>query len=53
MGKIKRIAIFISLDELDLLDKVDAMAKENYMSRSRFTKMAWRAYMKFLKRRIY
>ena len=53
MDKIKRVAIFISPDELDLLDKVDSIAKENCMSRSRFTKMAWRAYMKFLKRRVY
>ena len=51
--KIKRVAIFISPDELDLLDKVDSIAKENCMSRSIFTKMSWIVYMKFLKRRVY
>ena len=45
----KRIGVFISEHELDLLKEVDKTCRENYMSRSQFTKYAWRVYIKHLK----
>lgn len=45
----KRIAIAINKEEEKLLKEVDNAAKDNYMSRARFTKMAWRMYLNYLK----
>jgi len=53
MGKIKRIAVYLNDEDQKLMETVDEVCKENYMNRSRFTKLSWRAYLKFLKRRVY
>lgn len=49
----KRISIYINDEqEKKLLEEVDAMAKENYMTRSRFTKMSWLVYIKYLRKQV-
>jgi metal-responsive CopG/Arc/MetJ family transcriptional regulator len=54
MDKIIRVATFInSKAEKKLLKEVDESCKKNYMSRSRFTKIAWRTYLAFLKNNKY
>lgn len=50
---IKRIAIYLNDEDQKLMEEVDELRKQNYMNRSRFTKMAWRAYLTFIKRRKY
>lgn len=53
MAKIKRVAIYLNQEDQKLMEEVDRVVKENYMNRSRFTLMAWKTYLKFLKRRTY
>ena len=51
MTKNKYKVINLYVENEELLKKVDKVAKENYMSRSKFTMLSWIAYLKFLEKR--
>jgi metal-responsive CopG/Arc/MetJ family transcriptional regulator len=48
MMKNKTVTLYVK--DGKLMEEVEKVAKEHYMSKSRFTMLAWRMYLKYIKK---